>query len=495
MKWINLAVLFGILCAGSSAEAEADSAESERPGNRPNVLFIAVDDLRCDLGAYGVAHAITPRLDEFSATARVFTQHYVQVPTCGASRAVLLSGRYPSEPAHVGNGAIAKTHARWGDANLPKWFRQHGYRTLALGKVTHHPGGRTGHLWAEGPEELPDSWDRCWIPETLWGEPERMMHGYANGQPRTRGESPPIESFNGPDHSYPDAHIADEAVATLSELATSDQPWFFAVGFFKPHLPFAAPKSWFDKHDPSKLPPLPLDVAAKPSWPSGWHGSGEFRGNYAHSGRDPKDDAEYAGDLRQAYAACTSYVDWQIGKVLDTASDLKLTENTIVVVWSDHGFLLGEHAIWGKHCLYEEALRSPLLIRVPELKDPGAASETIVETVDLFPTLTDLCGLPVPADIDGQSLKSLVIDANASAKSASQDDTALSFWTGDRKTIRTERWRLILHPRQNGEKPAIELFDYDTDPRETRNHAEKHPEVVRELTAKLGSVGETRPQP
>src|SRR5688572_22491715 len=140
---------------------------------RPNVLFIAIDDLRNDLGAFGATHARTPQLDAFAATARVFTHHYVQAPTCGASRCALLRGRYPSESAHLGNGGIASTHGTWGDANLPGWLRRHGYRTLALGKITHHPGGRTGRLWAEGPEELPGAWTRSWIPDTPWGQPER----------------------------------------------------------------------------------------------------------------------------------------------------------------------------------------------------------------------------------------------------------------------------------------------------------------------------------
>ena len=446
---------------------------------RPNVLFIAVDDLRNDLGAMGVAHARTPRLDALAASARIFTHHYVQVPTCGASRCALLRGRYPSEAAHVSNGGIASTHGSWGDANLPGWFQKHGYRTYALGKITHHPGGRTGRLWAEGPEELPDAWTRSWIPQTPWGEAENMMHGYANGVPRTSGKTPPLEAFAGPDSAYPDAWVADEAVQRLRELGASTEPWFFAVGFFKPHLPFAVPQRYFDLHDPERIPALPLAAAAKPEWPSTWHPSNEFRRNYAHAGRDPDTDAAYAREVRRAYAASVSYVDAQIGRVLDALQVLDPAGRTIVILWSDHGLLLGEHAIWGKHCLYEPSLRSPLLIRAPGLAQPGASSAALVETVDIFPTLTDLCGLPAPAGLDGRSLRpQLDRPATPAAK------PARGFWTDGQRTIRTERWRLIAARAADG-APQFELFDYANDPLETRNHAATHPEVVRDLRAQL----------
>ncbi|MBL9186878.1 MAG: sulfatase [Opitutaceae bacterium] len=468
--------LFLLCPLALSATATATAATAPK---RPNVLFIAVDDLRNDLRAMGAAHARTPQLDAFAATARIFTHHYVQVPTCGASRCALLRGRYPNEAAHVGNGGIATTHATWGDANLPAWLQRHGYRTYALGKITHHPGGRTGPLWADGPEELPGAWTRSWIPKTPWGEAEKIMHGYANGVPRTPGKTPPIEAFPGPDSAYPDAWVADEAVKQLRDLAASAEPWFFSVGFFKPHLPFAAPKSYFDLHDAETIPALPPAAAAKPTWPSTWHASGEFRRNYGNAGRDPDTDPAYAREARRAYAASVSYVDAQIGRVLDALKSLDPAGRTIVVLWSDHGFLLGEHAIWGKHCLYENSLRSPLLIRAPGLSQPGATSTALVETVDIFPTLADLCGLPAPAGLDGRSLRpQLERPATPAAK------PARAFWTDGQRTIRTERWRLIAARAADG-SPQFELFDYATDPFETRNHAAAHPEVVRDLRAQL----------
>jgi len=465
--WIGL---LACICGVLRAQAE----------ERPNVLFIAIDDLRSDLGAFGVSHARTPQLDEFAKSARLFTRHYVQVPTCGASRCALLRGRYPTIPPHLGNQAIRQTHADWAARSLPAMFRQAGYRTLALGKIMHHPGGLTGPDWATGPEELPGVWDRAWTPVGPWKTPEAMMHGYANGRARQPGRSPAWEAEDGDDDAYPDAWVAAEAVATLDSLAAQDQPWFFAVGFFKPHLPFAAPKKWHDRQ-PTDAPDLTPEAAAKPAWPSGWHASGEFRRNYGHpDGRDPANDHAYARTLRRAYAASITYLDAQLGRVLEALDRLDLTKRTVVVIWSDHGFLLGEHAIWGKHCLYEQALRSPLMIRAPGLARPGAATDAIVESIDLFPTLADLCHMTPPPDLDGRSLRALLENPTATSSRP-----AHAFWTGGRRSIRTDRWRLIVHPGENSAEIATELFDYQTDPDETRNHADTRPDIVAELRTQL----------
>lgn len=447
---------------------------------QPNVLFIAIDDLRNDLGALGVAHAKTPALDAFAASGRLFSNHYVQVPTCGASRCSLLRGRYPDLPAHVSNNGIKQTSADWADQSLIGVFKQGGYQTLSLGKISHYPGNLTGKGWAEGPEELAGVWDKAWIPQGPWQTPEAIMHGYANGRPRQPGKSPPLEAFDGPDEAYPDAWVAAEAVDTLKTLAASDRPFFFAVGFFKPHLPFAAPLKWHALHK-GNVPELSTHAAQKPDWPSGWHGSGEFRGNYGHTDqRDPATDPSYARQLREAYAASISYLDAQVGRVLDALDQTGLAQNTIVVIWSDHGFLLGEHAIWGKHCLYEQALRSPLLVRFPGLPQPGKISNAIVETVDIFPTLADLCQLTPPTDLDGRSLLPQLNDPTHPS-----NKPARGFWTQNQRTLRTDRWRLITAPAKKDAPTRIELFDLTNDPDETQNLATDHPEVVAELTAQL----------
>jgi iduronate 2-sulfatase len=461
----SILAIGGVACAHTFADT------------KPNVLFISIDDLRNDLGALGAAHAKTPHLDQFAETARPFSHHYVHVPTCGASRLALLRGMRPSKPIHTNNNGIKATSSEWSQRSLPAMFRNQGYQTLALGKISHYPGGLTGKNWAIPPVELPDSWDRQWIPEGPWPHPQAIMHGYANGKGREWGKSQTIEAFDGPDETYPDAWVARDAVATLGELAKSEKPWFFAVGFFKPHLPFAAPKRYFDLHA-AGVPDLDPAIAAKRPWASDWHNSGEFRNNYQHPGdRDPATHPDYARELRQAYAACTSYADAQVGRVLDALRELQLDDNTIVVVWSDHGFLLGEHAIWGKHCLYEHALRCPLIIRKPGMKQPGAISTAMVETVDVFPTLADLCGLAAPDGLDGLSLRPMLDDpATPTAKPAISHGSH-----GGTRTIRDDRWRLIVDAAGG----RAELFDNQTDPGETKNLAAEHPDVVRDLLEKL----------
>lgn len=456
--------------------------------SHPNVLFIAIDDLRNDLGALGVAHARTPQLDAFAKSARLFSHHYVQVPTCGASRCALIRGRYPGSAAQISNNGIKAASAEWAAESLPGVFKNAGYQTLALGKITHYPGNLTGKHWAEPPEEISGVWDRAWIPDGPWKTPEAIMHGYANGAARQPGKSPPLEAFYGPDEAYPDAWVAADAVTTLQELAKANRPFFFGVGFFKPHLPFAAPKKWHDLHQ-GKVPDLPADAAAKPGWPSGWHGSGEFRGNYGHENqRDPATDPAYARRLREAYAASVSYMDAQVGRVLSALAESGLADSTVVVIWSDHGFLLGEHAIWGKHCLYEHALRSPMMIRHPGMKAPGAVSDALVETVDLLPTLVDLCGLKTPADLDGRSLRPQLEDPAAPAAKP-----ALGFWTNGQRTVRTERWRLIVQTAKDGAATRHELFDYQTDPGETRNHADDQPQVVARLLEQMRRIPDPQP--
>ena len=478
----HLALLF---VAVSYVQQLANATEK-----RPNVLFIAIDDLRNDLGALGVAHAMSPHIDAFAATARVFDRHYVQVPTCGASRCALMRGRYPTVASQVGNDGIKQTQKEWVHQSLPGVFHQNGYRTYSLGKITHYPGGLTGKEWAEGAEELPGVWDRSWIPQSPWKTPVSIMHGYANGVARKPGKSPPLEAFDGSDDSYPDAWVASEAIDTLKKLSSQQEPWFFCVGFFKPHLPFAAPKRWHDLHQDG-IPDLSGLMKSKPTWPSGWHNSSEFRGNYGHApGRNPDLDIAYAREIRQAYAACVSYMDEQVGRVLTALREADREKDTIVVLWSDHGFLLGEHSIWGKHCLYEKALRSPLMIRYPGMQQSGLASHATVETVDLFPTLVDLCQLPLPDNLDGKSLRPQLENPEAIATK-----NAHGFWSGGQRTIRTERWRLIVQHGNDADSFRTELFDMQNDADESQNVADANPSVVKELLSKIAVLPDPSRKP
>ena len=448
---------------------------------RPNILFIAIDDLNNDLGTLGVDHVHTPHLDDFAGKSRLFSRHYIQVPSCGPSRAALISGKRPVDERFLPNNAILNTHEEWGDESLPRWFRDHGYETLSLGKITHYPGGLAGAGWAEAPEELPGAWDRSWVPEDApWETPEDMMHGYANGVPRDRGNSPTWEAFDGPDTSYPDGWVADDAIRMLEELKNADEPWFFGVGFFKPHLPFAAPKKYFDLYDPYDIP-VPEDTVRHPG-PSSWHASGEMMRNYGQHPGNPQSDEAYARQLRLAYAAATTYVDVQVGKVLDAYSRLGLDENTIVVIWSDHGFALGHQGIWGKHSLYEIALKSPLIVHYPGMNRPGEVSEAIVETVDIYPTLTDLAGISTPEGLHGKSLRPQLEDPLAASTKP-----AFAFFGRGQTSVRVNDWRLIMH--RNGEEIlGYELFDFRSNLEGIRVDPDGHPTVVNDLSEHFSTL-------
>ncbi len=476
MKKILLQLLF-VLAFIYGCQTVSEDQESQRPYN---ILFISIDDLRNDLGALGVDYVFTPHMDSFAEGARLFSRHYVQVPTCGSSRAALIRGQRAADPAYLPNRAIANTHEEWGHRSLPVWFREHGYLTLSLGKITHYPGGLTGEGWAEGPEELPGAWDRIWVPDSPWETPEDMMHGYANGEPRERGKSPTWQAFDGPDTAYPDGWVANDAIDVLEELTENSDPWFFAVGFFKPHLPFAAPQRYFDMYNPGDIPePEVTDI---PLSPSSWHGSGEMMNNYGQHPGDPNEDRTYARQLRHAYAAATSYVDAQVGRVLDKFRELGMGDNTIVVIWSDHGFALGEQGIWGKHSLYEVALKSPMLIRYPGMNAPGELSETIVETIDIFPTLTDLAGLPTPEEVEGHSLRDQLEDPGAIS-----NKPAYAHWTRGQSTVRTDEWRLIAH-RPEGDIEGFELFDFREDEDGVRADPDDYPDIVESLLERLNEI-------
>lgn len=449
--------------------------------DRPNVLFIAVDDLRPWLGCYDATLKVSPNLDRLAAAGRVFMRHYVQVPTCGASRCALMFGRYPGRfPADTGNEAIAKTAARQPLPSLPGLLRSQGYRTISVGKITHFPGGRGGEGWVDGPEELPGAWDAAVMPCGPWKTPEGSMHGYAGGvaRPKDREGRPVTQSAEGDDKTYPDGWIAEEAIARLKEAAAGDRPFFLAAGFIKPHLPFAAPGSYFAE-GAEFTPPAPRS-GLKPGFPTTWHDSSEFR-SYRFDQGDPFQSDAAALVYRRAYLACVRYSDAQIGKLLAALDASPAAKNTIVVVWGDHGWLLGEHGIWGKHCLFEEALRSPLIVRVPGQKRPGEKAAAIVQTIDLYPTLAGYAGVPLPEELDGHSLAPLIEDPGAASNGA-----AAAAW-GGKLTLRDDRHRLVIARKD----PAYaELYDHESDPAETKNIAADHPETVtamrKELEKRIG---------
>jgi arylsulfatase A-like enzyme len=448
---------------------------------RLNVLFIAVDDLRPQLGCYGNSEMVTPSLDQLAREGRRFDHHYVQVPTCGASRCAMLTGQYPDVPAAYDNGAFASL-PRQPDSrplSLPALFQRHGYATASIGKMTHAPDGRR----SDGEPELPFGWDEVGMPNGVWKDAWSAFFAYAGGKTRVVNETPVTERADVPDDGYPDGLIADAAIAKLNEL--KNKHFFLAVGFIKPHLPFNAPARYWDLYDPEELPPAPNPLPPKNVDPSiSLHKSGEMVGQYTGfskaGGVVTSDEAQH---LRHAYRACVSYVDAQIGRVLSELTRLGLRESTVVIVWGDHGWHLGEQGIWGKHTLHEVSLRSPLLVRTPGIAAPGVVAGGLVESVDIYPTLVELCGLTGPTALSGKSFVSLLENPNASGKPATY-----GFWRrGRAHTIRTSRYRLTQWAKTSNGSQVMqtELYDHEKDPNETLNIATHHPELVKELASQL----------
>ncbi len=442
---------------------------------RPNVLLICVDDLRPELACFGVSYIHSPNIDRLASTGRIFRSHYVQAPTCGASRYTLLTGRYGGSS----NGALfqradeMKADPQSVPPSMPAWFRKHGYTTVSIGKVSHHPGGRGGKDWNDDDQpEMPYSWDRYLLPAGRWQHPRGWMHGLANGEIRVdAGKMDVLQALEGPDSIYPDGVSVDEALRQLDQLASdSDSPFFLAVGILRPHLPFGAPAKYLKPYTDAELPAIPHP--AKPTGRTTWHGSGEFM-KYNRWKRNPNTDADFALKVRQHYAACVSYADAQVGRVLEQLQETGAAENTIVVLWGDHGWHLGEHAVWGKHTLFEESLRSPLIMSYRGLGKAGAPTDSMVETLDVFPTLCELAKLPRPDFVHGVSLRPLLDDP------ASPGHPSIAYGRRAR-TIRTDTHRLILH--NDG---YAELYDHTSAAKETENIAASNALLVKQLTARL----------
>ncbi len=429
-----------------------------------------MDDLRPELGCYGVRYIHSPHIDALASSGRTFQRHYVQAPTCGASRYAMLTGRYgpTNNKALFTRAAELAREKKSVSPSMPAWFRKYGYTTVSVGKVSHHPGGWGGSDWDDPNElEMPYSWNMTHMPSGLWQHPRGAMHGLAHGEIRSKaGGMDVYQTVDGPDSTYPDGLITETALEELETLSTTGAPFFLAVGFIRPHLPFGAPAQYFDPYSDAELPPIPHPE--KPTGQTTWHASSEFM-KYNRWGQDPNMDPDFALEVRRHYAASVTYADAQVGRLLRKLQDLGLDRNTIVVLWGDHGWHLGEHAIWGKHSLFEESLRSPLIIRSPQEPAPGESTNAIVESIDIFPTLCELAGLPTPETLHGSSLTRHLKDPSLPGH------TAISYARKD-TTIRTDSYRLIAH-----DDGHLELYDHTSAEGETRNIANRSPEITTRL--------------
>ncbi len=488
----NYACIFSILCFTVCFSCSEPAAE-EKPYN---ILFIAIDDLRPELGVYGNDIIQTPNLDAIGNGGSVFLNHYVQVPTCGASRCSILTGMLPQTTNHLQNSAIEQFLSNEPEKERPESFVHHlkrnGYYTVGIGKISHSVDG----LWygyEESPEgakmEMPHSWDEMLFDAGKWGTGWNAFFGYADGSNRQgkNKQVKPYEAGDVDDLGYPDGLSTQLAVKKLKELSTKGQPFFMGLGLFKPHLPFTAPKKYWDLYDRADIPLSPFPDLPENVHPSSLQGSGEFNQyqlGEEKAGLDRKLSDEYARKLRHAYYAAVSYSDALVGKVLEALEEEGLADNTIIVVWGDHGWHLGDHRVWGKHTTFEMAVRSPLMIKVPGMAARKIGNELPVSSIDLYPTLMELTGIPTDFPLDGQSLVPLM----KSGRDAQRAAMAFSYFRNG-ISMRTDRYRLTRYFREA--EPTLELFDHQNDPMETVNIAGEFPEIVAALLPQLekGNTG------
>ena len=466
---------------------------------KPNVLFIAVDDLKPVLGCYGDKVIKAPNIDRLAARGVVFERAYCNQAVCAPTRNSLMTGVRPTTLGIYDLG----TNFRRASSNavtLSQYFMRHGYRAEALGKIFH-----VGH----GNHEDPASWSvpHFQAKSIAYALPESRANQSLTREEALFSNNPDVaklprgvayESAPVTDNEYPDGKIADEAIRRLQSAKTRpNEPFLLAVGFLKPHLPFCAPKKYWDLYERASftVPSLRTPPEGAPKYaPSGW---GELRQYSDMPTNGPVTD-EQARALLHGYHAAISYMDAQLGRVLDELDRLALTTNTIIVLWGDHGWHLGDHGMWCKHSNYEQATRIPLIVAAPGVAKPGTrATNALVETVDLYPTLAELAGLPapqVPQGMEGKSFVSVLRDPALTTK----NQIFHVYPRGERigRAVRTARYRLVEWkvPGAAADTADLELYDYETDPLETKNLAASQPEVISRLRAMLAKLPEARPQ-
>jgi len=469
--WPLTLVFSALLCAVAAPRAAAQRG--------PNVLFIAVDDLRPELGCYGRAHVRSPNIDRLARRGLLFNRAYCQQAVCSPSRSSLMTGRRP-DTTKVWD---LNTHFRTAlphVVTLPQHFKQHGYHTQAFGKIYHG-----------GYDDAP-SWS---VPSTGPGAPGFGPEGQAliqrlRREAREAGRDPsrvrglPWEAPDVADEALNDGSLATRAIAALKEI--KDKPFFLAVGFLKPHLPFVAPKKYWDLYRPEEI-----RLATNPDPPAGapayaLHNSGELRQYHGIPPDGPLPE-EQARKMVHGYLAAVSYMDAQVGRLLDALDETGAARNTVVVLWGDHGWQLGEHGMWCKHSNYETSAHAPLIVAPPGQRTAGRKTDALVEFVDIYPSLVELCGLPLPEGLEGTSFRPLLEDPERPWKKAAFSQyprNVAGMGQGMGYSLRTARWRLVeWSPRRNPDFKEYELYDHQADPGENVNLGKRpeHAATLREL--------------
>ncbi len=448
-KVLLLLVLSAFLTAGRKAE------------QKPNVLFIAIDDLRPELNCYGEGHITSPNIDKLAAESMVFSRAYCNIPVCGASRASLLTGIRPTRTRLL--DYKTKKDTDYPEAvSLPMLFKRNNYITISNGKIYHHK------------RDDASAWDEIWHPDPLWDF--ALPKSQQIKKETKRGL--PVEAADVADTVYRDGKLALKVIADLKKLKSQNRPFFLTMGVAKPHLPFTAPKKYWDLYDRDAIQ-LPRSYIQPESTPkTAFHKYGELR---QYEGIPKKGDVpeEMAKELIHGYYACVSYIDAQIGLVLDELERLDLDKNTIVILWGDHGWNLGEHKLWCKHVTFETALRTPLILKVPGLTK-GQRTEAITEYIDIYPTLAELAGLTAPETAAGQSMLPIIQGQN------SEKDWAVCKFKDAVTLIKNDLF-YTEWVDNTGMTYERMLFDHKTDPLELNNLAEKeaYAEMVQNLAKEL----------
>lgn len=513
----------------------------------PNILFIAIDDLRPELGCYGSPVAISPNIDAIANDGMRFNRAYCQQPICGPSRASLMSGARPETTNIIHNYVKLRSGNDPNVITLPQHLRANGYETLYVGKIFHG---------ADTDEEL--SWSRQ--PVKVKGLKKPVLFAKKENREQQKATFKEMEKKYGeqaryglasgpayecdadvPDETYRDGYNTEIALATIKELANDsiDKPFFLGVGYYKPHLNWIAPKKYWDMYEGKDIPLALNDKAPEGYATMGLHPSFELRvrDGVAKIGDIAPDDQV---NLKRAYLSCVSYVDAQVGKLINALDENGLRENTIIVVWGDHGWHLGDMGIWGKATNYEIATRVPMMIWTPDMPagSRGKSSDALVELVDIYPTLCDLAGIEQPSHLDGKSYTPLLDNPEQTWKDAVfsqfpcpalREWGSISLRPGMRDTyfkpliqemehrieeqqgdlwdkklyeddvvgyaMRTDRYRLIVwKDRSQPERDPlyIELYDHQLDSLETKNIANEQPDVTRELMVRFNAADEIR---
>ena len=453
-----------------------------------NFIHIIMDDLRTEgLKAYDDDEAVTPNIDRLAREGVVYKKAFANFPSCGASRASFLTGLRPTPTRFTRYDARIDEDAP-GIRTLPHYLKENGYITVSLGKIIHRRGD-TDDAWSIPP------WDAKYMEGNRSSymnySKEENVEAYITSckkrkicSPSGSGKGPAYEWNDVPDNQYIDGKTAIAAIETLEQLKAADMPFYIAVGFVKPHLPFAAPQKYWDLYDRDKIEFSPIPDKPKDAPNQAWHQSGELREWYDGIPDVPSrwvDNVppETARILRHGYYASTSYADAQMGKVLDALDRLDLSDNTVVIFTGDHGFSLGDHTLWNKHSLFTLATQSPLIIRKPG-GEKNKSVPGVVEYLDIYPTVTELANLPTPDHLEGESLVETLEDADSLTKPA----VYTRYHAGE--NIHTDRYSYSAW-FSGGRITEHMLYDHENDPLETVNlvNDPEYKSVMRDLQKRL----------